>query len=173
METIILNELGLILIGISYTLLIGYIGWRLSKTYHSSSDLNYVKKLHTKLIRVFQEIAYDYRIRIIKAGNGNLVVNGTVIENDADQSNEDCISVERMNQNPDYTMILNAGDNNLIEMDFSDSGNMYFIYFRLLGKHYMSYGITEITAWVNAIHRARIENKRLFSRSSMYDRNKI
>ena len=107
-----------------------------------------------KLIKIMQEIACDYRLRVIRSGYCILSIDGVIergkIIDDKVKDSGDCL--------PFFDKI---------QIEYSDNGNMYCIHFKLFGKYYISYGNNEVMAWANAVQRARKENKKLFSKINL------
>lgn len=107
------------------------------------------------LIKVFQEIAYDYHIRIIKAGRGSFIYE------------EDLIPIATLPYKDEP--YLDMGVDNIlqgaakdIQYEYFDSGDTYFINFRILGRCYLAYSNDEVSAWITTIRKGRAENKKLF-----------
>ena len=132
--------------------------------------VNNTKKNYDYLIKALQEVAWDYRVRVIKAGYGIFIKNEEAIILD---NSIRCFDIERANQNLDYRVIINNDNDDLLEMEFSENGQVYFIMFKLLGKVYLAYDINEAIAWSNVIQKARIESKRFFNKSVYLERNRI
>lgn len=108
---------------------------------------------------VLYGIAYDYHIRVIKSGWGDLFEDNNVQNSNCDSG---CISILNSNEPIDISNIING-----------NSCEKYYIYFRIFGKHYLAYSPTEMTSWLKVVSKAREENKNLFGKSSYIDKHKI
>jgi hypothetical protein len=132
------------LIALISTLLTIFILIKYSKLYNATKRKEYF------LIKTLQEIAYSYRVRIIRAGHGTLTIEDDNTTDDTDN---------------DGGCLDTGSDNMGIEINFTEDGDLYFINFKVLGRCYLAYATTEDLVWINIVKKARAENRRLFSRS--------
>ncbi len=104
------------------------------------------------MITTLQEVAYDYRVRVVINGFCRLTIDGKDVKiSDLDISGH-CIE---------------GG------YSYTDGGDIYIIIFRVFGKYYLAYSSNPLMSWRVVVQKAREENRKLFSRSNYYDRNKI
>lgn len=140
---------------------IGFSIWFFRMKYKFYSKLTFKKE--ESIIKILQEIACDYHVRVFKSSWGNLTI--TPIDDD-DLSKND---IKCFDMNSDNTEIVANGLD--IKFEYADSGDFYFINFRVLGKCYLAYGDDIIYAWINVIKKARDLNKKFFYRN--LDRQKL
>jgi hypothetical protein len=109
------------------------------------------------IIKSIQEIAYDYHVRIFKAAWGNLIINNErVLPRSNKIKSYGCFDMDLDN--------TNISESNIdAQFEYADTGNIYFINFRVLGKRYLAYGNNISIAWFNVIKKAKDINKRYFS----------
>ena len=112
--------------------------------------------------RVLQVVAYDYHVRLIKCGYGEIIDHSTnqIICDNKDDIQWKCIDIASETR---YTS--NIYDEN------PEDCLMYIIKFRLLGNYYIAHGKDPLTTWAIVIRTAREENRKIFSRYP--DRQKI
>lgn len=116
-------------------------------------------------LKILQEIAYDYHVRIIRSGQGSLFIDNIIV----DEYSPSRGFIDMGSDN----IIIQPNKDEQISFTFDKSGKLFLINFRVLGKCYLVYGSNDVIAWLNLINKARSENKKLFSKSSYIDRNKI
>lgn len=119
--------------------------------------IEYINKTNPEIIKVLQEIACDYRVRVIKAGKG--YIKADIIK--ASDIERKCINLANDNSSPGYNF------------KFDDDSKLYLINFRVFGKCYLAYSDNEVDAWSLVVSKAREESRNLFGRSGYLDRHKI
>ena len=102
-----------------------------------------------KILKILQEIACDYRVRIIKSGLGNT------------SASVECVYMGVNNDIPYYSM------------EYTEKGKSYLINFRVFGKCYLANADSEIAAWAIVISKAREESRNIFGRTGYLDKHKI
>ena len=133
-------------------------------SYYMMRLITNIKNREEIIIKVFQEIACDYHVRIIDNGYGNILC-----------ENEEWLTC-KSSTNPTSGCMEFGTENQerwIRGFEYSDKGKFYIIYFRLLGKCYLAYSNDNLSTWMHVVRTARKENKRFFSKSNIYDRNKI
>ena len=107
-----------------------------------------------KILKILQEVACDYRVRVIKAGFGNIkLIN--------DKNEQGYINLGADNSRQGY------------QFEINDECDMYLINFRVFGKCYLAYANSEIAAWSIVISKAREESRNIFGRTGYLDKHKI
>lgn len=108
------------------------------------------------IIKVLQEVACDYHVRVYRSWWGNLIIDGDQLV--IDSVITDDLGCFEMNSN--NTIIV--GDYESVIFEHDENGKLYFINFRVLGKCYLAYGDNTVSAWLNVIKKARAVNKKFF-----------
>lgn len=121
---------------------------------------NRYKKLEESTITALQEIACDYKIKVIKCGYGSIYMSSQKANIKDLLSNEGCFELSDNNNLRD----INIG---MTDFDFDD-GDLYLINFKVYGRLYLAYAENILKCWIVAIRRARKENKKLFGPNSWY-----
>lgn len=113
---------------------------------------------------VLQIVAYDYHVRAIKCGYGEIMdhVAHKYMRFD-DTIQWKCIELGSSPKNMRYTV-------NFYKEKTLDS-LVYIVNYRLFGNYYIAYGKNPLIAWSIVIRNARAENRKIFSRYP--DRQKI
>lgn len=141
------------IINIASILLISLVVFTIIKKNKKSSDSN-IDLDYMEIVKVLQEIACDYRVRVVKSGWGEGI--DPYIENQ-------CLSdmeIEHL-----YMLAEKYIDN--------DSDEYYFIGFKVFGKYYLTYAKNEMLAWANVVRKARERSRDLFGRTGSLDKYKI
>ena len=119
------------------------------------------------LISTFQEIACDYRVKVIKSGYGVVRRKRDRMYNIKEYS-ETCYDVE-VDENTTIDNILDKTQFEIFEA-CSDSERVdYYIIFKVFGHHYLTYSENVVETWRTVVQKARKERLRIFGRSSAYD----
>lgn len=134
----------------------GFITWKLTKEYD-----NY---RFGDMIKILQEIAVDYHVRVISNGYGSILCENEewLKPNKSNEQTSGCVEFGTEHQEPWIR-----------GFEHTNSGEFYIIHFRMLGKYYLAYSEDNLIAWINVVRKARKENKKFFSKANIYDRNKI
>ena len=113
---------------------------------------------------VLQIIAYDYHVRLIRCGYGEIMdhcAKGYMRFEDSIQWK--CFELGSSPKDAQYSI------NFYREKTFDYL--VYTIHFRLFGIHYIAYGKNPLIAWAVVIRTARAENRKIFSKYP--DKHKI
>lgn len=113
---------------------------------------------------VLQVVAYDYHVRAIRCGYGEIMDhdNEKYMKFD-DMIQWNCLEVGSSVKNARYSINLYK------EKAFDHL--VYIVNYRLFGNYYIAYGKNPLIAWSIVIRNARAENRKIFSRYP--DRQKI
>ena len=122
--------------------------WKLTHLYYSN--------LIEDMIKVLQEIAVDYHVRVISNGYGNILC-----------ENEEWLKCK--SSSPQSNGCVEFGTENqehwIRGFEHTDKGEFYIIHFRMLGKYYIAYSNDDLVAWTHVVRKARKENKKFFSKA--------
>lgn len=123
-------------------------------------------KIDMTLISTLQEIACDYRVKVIRSGYGVIRYRTDRMHN-ANELFETCHDVE-VDENTTMDTILDKTDFEIFDKEDSDKVE-YFIIFKVFGHHYLTYSESPLNAWREVVQKARKESIRVFGRSTYVD----
>lgn len=126
-----------------------------------------------------QPVAYDYHVRVIKCGYGQIFINKylpeyDVIKNRLDSGSMQTSPIELAEMLPIDAECYNNKSIKLVFNTYKNNDSatiVYFIRYRLFGKYYIAYGTNPLIAWSIVIKNARTENRKIFSRYPDRQRN--
>ena len=121
---------------------------------------NRYKKIEELTITALQEIACDYKVKVIKCSYGSIYMSSQRANIKNLLSNEGCFELDDNNN-------LRNLNTKMTDFDF-DNGSLYLINFKVYGRLYLAYAENPLKCWIVVIRRARKENKKLFGVNNWY-----
>ncbi len=124
-------------------------------------------EINMTLISTLQEIACDYRVKVIRSGYGVVRLKGDRMHN-VNILFETCHDVE-VDENTTMDNVLDKTDFEIFDKEEDSDKVEYFIIFKVFGHHYLTYSESPVDAWREVVQKARKESIRIFGRSTYVD----